>query len=65
MLVLTRKAQEKIDIGPDIVVTVVEIDTNKVRIGVEAPKRITVDRREVTEAKKRAAAKKATEKALE
>ena len=43
MLVLTRKAQEKIDIGPDIVVTVVEIDTNKVRIGVEAPKRITVD----------------------
>ena len=36
MLVLTRKVDEKIMIGPDIVVRVVEIRGDKVRIGIDA-----------------------------
>jgi carbon storage regulator len=47
MLVLTRKTNEKILIGPNVVITVVEIRGDKVRLGIEAPKHITVDREEV------------------
>jgi carbon storage regulator len=48
MLVLTRKKLEVIDIGDDISVTVVEIRGDKVRLGIEAPLRLPVHRREVT-----------------
>lgn len=58
MLVLTRKKGETIRIGGDIVVTVVDIGQGKVRIGVEAPKTVPVDRSEVHEA--RTAAKTAS-----
>ncbi|HEX8201346.1 MAG TPA: carbon storage regulator, partial [Isosphaeraceae bacterium] len=37
MLVLSRKLNEKIVIDGEIVVTVVKIDRNQVRIGIEAP----------------------------
>ena len=37
MLVLSRKLGEKIVIGDNIVVTVVKIDRNQIRIGIEAP----------------------------
>lgn len=47
MLVLTRKRDEKIMIGDDIVITVVEIRGDKVRLGIEAPVDIRVDREEV------------------
>lgn len=47
MLVLSRKLQERIIINGNIVVTVVEIDKNKVRIGVEAPREIPVFREEL------------------
>ncbi|MBI2807510.1 MAG: carbon storage regulator [Planctomycetes bacterium] len=47
MLVLTRKPGEKLVIGNNIVVTVVMIEGNKVRLGVEAPSAIRVDRQEV------------------
>lgn len=55
MLVLTRKSGEWIDIGGGFAAggvsfVVVEIRGDKVRVGIEAPKDIKVDRREVTEA---------------
>ena len=56
MLVLTRKKNESIVIRDDIVVMVVEIQGDKVRLGIEAPKEVTVHRREVYEAIDRARA---------
>jgi carbon storage regulator len=47
MLVLTRKAGESIVVGDDIVVTVLEIRGGQVRLGVEAPRDISVHRSEV------------------
>ena len=50
MLVLSRKKNESIIINDHITVTVVEIRGDKVRLGIEAPKDVTVHRREVYEA---------------
>jgi carbon storage regulator len=47
MLVLTRKPGEKIVIGGSIVITVVEVQGNKVRLGIEAPKEVKVWRSEL------------------
>lgn len=47
MLVLARMPNERIIIGDDIVITVVEVRGNKVRIGIEAPKDVTVHRDEI------------------
>ena len=47
MLVLSRKLGEKIVIGEDIVITVVKIDRNQIRIGIEAPHDIPVYREEI------------------
>jgi carbon storage regulator len=47
MLVLTRKNGEKIVIGGDIEITVVEIRGNHVRLGIEAPKEVSVLREEL------------------
>jgi carbon storage regulator len=49
MLVLTRKVGENIIIGDNIRVTIVSIDGGKVRIGIDAPRDVTVDRQEVHE----------------
>ena len=53
MLVLSRKLNERIVIGDNIVITLVDVGHNKARIGIEAPKDMRVDREEV--AKLRAA----------
>ena len=51
MLVLSRKNMEKIIIGDGLItLTIVEIRGDKVRIGIEAPKDISVNRNEVYEA---------------
>jgi carbon storage regulator len=50
MLVLSRKKNESIIINDHITVTVVEIRGDKVRLGIEAPKDVSVHRREVYEA---------------
>jgi len=50
MLVLSRKKNESIIINDHIVVTVVEIRGDKVRLGIDAPKDVSVHRREVYEA---------------
>ncbi len=47
MLVLTRKTNEQIMIGDEIRITLLRIDGNKVRIGIEAPKDIRVIRGEL------------------
>jgi carbon storage regulator len=47
MLVLSRKRDEQILIGDDIVITVVEIRGDKVRLGIEAPAHVPVHRSEV------------------
>ena len=48
MLVLSRKLGEKIVIGDNIVVTVVKIDRNQIRIGIEAPQEVPVYREEIS-----------------
>jgi carbon storage regulator len=50
MLVLPRKPNESILIGDHIVVSVVKIDANSVRLGIEAPAEVPIHRREVWEA---------------
>ncbi len=47
MLVLTRKENESIMIGDNVEVKVLEVKENQVRIGVVAPREITVHRMEV------------------
>ena len=47
MLVLSRKKNESIIINNDITIVVVEIRGDKVRLGIEAPKEISVHRKEV------------------
>lgn len=50
MLVLSRRIGEKIMIGEDIVLTVVDVRNDTVRLGIAAPRSITVNRAEVREA---------------
>ncbi len=49
MLVLTRKADQRIMIGDDIEVVVSSIDGNSVRIGIKAPRDIKILRKETYE----------------
>ena len=50
MLILSRKINEKIMIGEDISVSIIEIRGDQVRIGVDAPKTVKVFRQEVFDA---------------
>lgn len=50
MLVLTRKIDEKILIGDDIIITVLDLRGDGVRIGIEAPSGIKIQREEVVRA---------------
>jgi carbon storage regulator len=50
MLVLSRQRDESIVIGDNIVVTIVDVRGDKVRLGIEAPREVTVHRREVYDA---------------
>ena len=47
MLVLTRKRDESIIIGDNIEIMVVDISPNEVRIGISAPRALSVHRKEV------------------
>jgi len=47
MLVLTRKSNQSIMIGDDIEITVLSVMGEKVRIGIQAPQRIPVFRKEI------------------
>ena len=50
MLVLSRRVGEKLLIGDDIVVTIIETRGDGVRIGIDAPRSTRVNRAEVVEA---------------
>ena len=50
MLVLSRKQDEKIIIGDEITLMVISIQGDKVRLGIDAPKHVTVHREEVYQA---------------
>jgi carbon storage regulator len=47
MLILTRRVGETIVIGDDVIVTVLGIKGNQVRIGINAPKDVSVHREEI------------------
>ena len=47
MLVLSRKTGERVQIGEDIVVTIVRVGPNSVRLGIEAPRDMSVLRDEL------------------
>ncbi|MDR1637521.1 MAG: carbon storage regulator CsrA, partial [Treponema sp.] len=50
MLILSRKVNEKIMIGEDISVSIIEVRGDQVRLGVDAPKTVKVFRQEVFDA---------------
>ena len=50
MLVLSRERDESIMIGDDVEITIVDVRGDKVRLGITAPREITVHRREVYDA---------------
>lgn len=49
MLVLTRRAEEKIKIGGNIIVSVLSVEGGVVKIGIDAPREVTILRMEVLE----------------
>lgn len=58
-MVLSRKKNESIVINDEITVTVVEIRGDKIRLGIVAPKEVSVHRQEIQEAIKRDGPRKA------
>ncbi len=49
MLILTRKISESIRIGDDITIKVIELDNRHVKLGIDAPRSISVNREEIYE----------------
>jgi carbon storage regulator len=47
MLILTRRVGESLIIGDDVVVNVLSVKGNQVRIGIDAPKHVSVHREEI------------------
>jgi carbon storage regulator len=53
MLILTRRTGESLHIGDDVEVTVMAVNGSQVRIGIKAPRHVTVDREEIAQRKQR------------
>lgn len=49
MLILTRRISESVIIGDDVKVTVLGVNGNQIRIGIEAPKDVSIHREEIYE----------------
>jgi carbon storage regulator len=47
MLILTRRVGETVMIGEDVAITVLRVKGNQVRLGVDAPKSVSVQREEI------------------
>ena len=52
MLIITRRPGEKVMLGDDVVIEVIEVSGSSVRIGIDAPKSIPVYREELWQAVK-------------
>ncbi len=63
MLVLSRQKDESIIIGDDVEITIVDVRGDKVRLGINAPRSISVHRKEIYEAIQREKTEKAAEEA--
>ena len=63
MLVLSRQKDESIIIGDDVEITIVDVRGDKVRLGINAPRSISVHRKEVYEAIQRERDQKSKEDA--
>lgn len=50
MLILTRKAGQSLVLGDDVVVTVLEVDGDRVKLGIAAPQSVRILRQELCEA---------------
>lgn len=59
MLVLSRRVGERLVIGDDVVVTVIDVRSDGVRIGIDAPRSVRIHRAEVLEAVEKANAEAA------
>ena len=59
VLVLSRQKDESIIIGDDVEITIVDVRGDKVRLGINAPRSISVHRKEIYEAIQREKAEKA------
>lgn len=59
MLVLSRRVGERLIIGDNIVITVIDVRSDGVRIGIDAPREVQVNRAEVLEAVEKANAEAA------
>lgn len=53
MLILSREIDEQITIGDDITITIVGVRNGKVKLGIDAPRSVAVDRLEIRESKDR------------
>lgn len=53
MLIFTRNQKEKFIIGDDIIITVLGFRDGKVKIGIEAPKNVPIDREEIRKLKEK------------
>lgn len=53
MLVLSRKKNESFLVGDNVIVTVLKIEGDKIKLGIDAPADVEVDRYEVRRAKER------------
>lgn len=47
MLILTRRISEELRIGDDVTVTILGVSGNQVRVGINAPKNVSVHREEI------------------
>jgi len=47
MLVVSRKIGEELKVGDDIIVKIIDIDKNQVKVGIDAPRNVTILRMEL------------------
>ncbi|MDG2468439.1 MAG: carbon storage regulator [Pirellulaceae bacterium] len=64
MLVLSRKKTQRLKLGNDIIVTVIDVSGEKVRLGIDAPREVTILREELEQREEAKAKVKRSESTL-